>query len=223
MTTQKSLDATKISSNAANLFLILVSVNTALLVASNAAGAKMIALPFGLAASATVFPYALSFLMTDLISELFGEKAGRKSVMIGFAGLVLSVMFFRIAIWAPPADGWGGQEAYVETLGLGLRLLAGGWLSYMVSQHLDVWLFHRIRKATSGKHLWLRNNGSTLFSQLVDTVIFITVAFYGVFPILPAIIGQYLVKLAIAFADTALMYPLTAAARNYIGADGDND
>ena len=198
----------------------LVALNAALLVASNAAGAKMIALPFGLAASATVFSYALSFLLTDLISELFGARVARQAVFVGFAGLVISVIFFRVAIVAPPASGWEGQESYVATLGLGPRLLLGGWLSYMVSQNLDVLIFHRLRKATGGRHLWLRNNASTMVSQAVDTVIFISIAFWGVFPLLPAILGQYLVKVVIALVDTALVYPAAGFLRRRLGLSG---
>lgn len=192
------------------ILIWLIGINTALLVAANAAGAKMIALPFGLAASATVFPYALTFLMTDCISELYGRRAARLAVTIGFAGLLLSVLFFHIAMWAPPALFWTNQEAYQLTLGLSGRILLGGWSSYFVSQHLDVFLFHLIRRTTKGKHLWLRNNASTLISQLVDTCIFILIAFGGVFPVIPAIIGQYAIKVMIALADTPLVYCFVA-------------
>lgn len=189
-----------------HILIYLVSCNSALLVASNAAGSKMIALGDNLAASATVFPYALSYLFTDVISELYGKEAGNIAVRIGFLGLLISVIFFTIAIFAPAASFWENQVAYEKTLGLGPRLLAGGWLSYLISQHLDVWLFHKIRSLTGKKHLWLRNNGSTFISQFVDSCIFITVAFYGLFPIFPAIIGQYLIKLIIALLDTPMVY-----------------
>lgn len=184
----------------------LIAVNAAMLVAANAAGAKMIQLPLGLAASATVIPYAASFAFTDLISELYGPRAGRIAVRIAFVGLALSVLVFWGSLKAPPAGFWENQEAYEKTLGLAPRILLGGWTSYLISQHLDVALFHKIREATEGRHLWLRNNASTLVSQLVDTVIFMTIAFGGLFPLLPAIVGQYAVKLLIAAVDTPLVY-----------------
>lgn len=195
------------------LLTTLIGLNTALLVASNAAGAKLIELPFGLAASATVFSYALTFAFTDSISELFGKKAAKLAVRIGFAGLFLSVVFFYIAIWAPPAEGWPGQDAYAQTLGLSFRLLLGGCTSYLVSQHLDVWLFHRIKSVTGDRHLWLRNNGSTLASQFVDTCIFMSISFGGIFPLLPAILGQYFLKLVIALLDTPVVYMVVSLTR----------
>ena len=86
----------------------------------------------------------------------------------------------------------------------------------MVSQHLDVWIFHKLKQITNGKHLWLRNNLSTLTSQFIDTTIFITISFYGVFPILPAIFGQYLIKVIIALLDTPIVYLAVLTIRKYI-------
>lgn len=200
-----------------NFLILLISINAALLVASNAAGSKMISVFGGLSASATVFSYALSFAFTDAISELYGPEKARQAVRIGFLALLVSVVFFTVAIAAPGASYWGGQSAYEATLGLGPRLLAGGWISYMVSQHLDVWIFHKLKSATKGRYLWLRNNVSTLVSQFVDTCIFITIAFYGVFPIGDAILGQYLIKITIAAIDTPLVYLVVNFAKKRFG------
>ena len=196
------------------LLIYLITLNTALLVACNAAGSKMIDLPGGLAASAVVIPYALSFLFTDLISGIFGRDQAKMAVRIGFVGLILSVSLFMLAIYAPAAPFWKHQSSYENVLGIAPRLLAGGWLSYLVSQHLDVWIFHTLKKITKGKHLWLRNNLSTMVSQLIDTCIFVTIAFYGQFPLWPAILGQYLIKIIIALLDTPIMYLATKIIRN---------
>ncbi|SDN20312.1 queuosine precursor transporter [Desulfonauticus submarinus] len=198
------------------ILITLISLNTALLVASNAAGAKMISVFGNLAASATVFSYAFSFVFTDIISEIYGKQKASFAVKIGFLGLLISVIFFTISIAAPPASFWKNQKAYETTLQLGPRMLAGGWTSYMVSQHLDVWIFHKLKHLTNGKHLWLRNNGSTLISQFIDTCIFITISFYGVFPIIPAIAGQYLIKVIIALLDTPIVYCAVYYIKRYI-------
>ena len=194
----------------------LISIHTSLLIASNAGGAKMIAVPGGLAASATVFSYAITFPLCDVINELFGKRAARLAVNVGLVGLVLSVAFFQLSIWAPAADFWKGQEAYVTTLGLGPRILLGGWLSYIIGNHVDVAVFHWIRRRTGDRAFWLRKNASTAVSQAVDTVIFMTVAFGGVFPIADAIPGQYLLKLAVAVVCTPLSYLIIRAARRFM-------
>ena len=193
--------------------ICLISAHTALLLASNAGGAKMIAVPGGLAASATVISYAVTFPLADIINELGGPRAARLAVNIGFGALVVLVSFLQLSIWAPPAPFWTDQAAYEKILGFGWRILLGGWLSYLVGNHVDVWIFHAIRKRTGEKWFWLRKNVSTAVSQLIDTVIFMTVAFAGIFPIASAIPGQYLLKFAVAVICTPLSYLLLKAVR----------
>lgn len=188
--------------------ICLISAHTALLLASNAGGAKMIAVFGGLAASATVFSYAATFPLADIINEIGGPRFARLAVNIGFGALIILVGFLQLCIWARPASFWTDQAAFEKILGFGPRILLGGWLSYLVGNHLDVWIFHAIRKRTGEKWFWLRKNVSTAVSQFVDTVIFMTVAFAGVFPIATAIPGQYLLKLAVAVVCTPISYLL---------------
>ena len=189
-----------------NTQLILLGSLCAILVAANAAGSKMISLG-PLAASATVFAYALTFLITDLASELYGKKTAAKFVKIGFGAVLLSVVFFKVALLAPPASFYAGQKAFESVFSVSPRLLLGGLTAYLVSQHLDIRIYHFFKKLTRGRHMWLRNNGSTIVSQFVDTCIFIGISFYGIVGSLwPLILGQYLIKLVIAVLDTPIMY-----------------
>jgi len=188
------------------LFIWLLTLHSALLIASNAAGAKMIRVTDHLAASATVFSYSATFLIIAIIVEFFGRQAAKLTIAVGLAALVLSVAFFSIAIAAPPAAFWHNQAAYQSTLGPTLRMLVGGWVAYLCSQMLDVAVFWIIRKVTNGKYLWLRALGSMVVSQFFDTVIFMTITFYGMFPLMDGIMGQYLLKVVIAVTVTPLMY-----------------
>lgn len=189
------------------LLIYLITLHTALLVASNAAGAKMIAVPAGLAASATVFSYMATFVVLDVVAELFGKQYSRLVINVGLGALIVSVSFFQLSIAAPAADFWKDQQAYETTLGSSWRILLGGWTSYTVSQYLDVWSFFKIKETDIGKNrLWLRAFGSTTIGQLIDTCIFITIAFYGKFPILPAIAGQYLLKIVLAIFSVPIIY-----------------
>lgn len=83
-------------------------------------------------------------------------------------------------------------------------------VAYLISQHHDVWAFNFWKKKTKGKHLWWRNNASTLVSQFLDSVIFVFIAFYGIFDVVPLIIGNYVVKIIIALVDTPFMYGISA-------------
>lgn len=199
--------------NAQTNFIYLLTIHTALLVASNAGGAKMIALPFGLAASATVFSYMATFVILDIISEVYGKEKAKITINVGLMALVLSVTFFTISILAPSAVFWNGQQSYVETLGSSWRILLGGWVSYLVSQNLDVWSFFKLKESRFGNSLFVRAVGSTAIGQILDTVIFMTIAFYGVFPLLPAIIGQYLIKVVLTLAMLPVLYILVPWAR----------
>lgn len=195
--------------------LFLSTFYGSLLVVTNAIGAKLIEVgPF--VASATVFVYAFSFLITDVVSEVYGKKAASMFVWYGFATVIIAVILFQLALWAPSASFFESQKSYEDVFSSSWRVLLGGLTAYIVSQIYDVWIFHKVKKATKGKHLWLRNNVSTIGSQFIDTLIFITIAFYGTVPnIMELIIGQYVIKLIIAILDTPLIYMAVAFLRNW--------
>lgn len=155
---------------------------------------------------AGVIVYATSFLVTDILCELYGKRKALEAVWGGFLASIILVLAVEIAIAWPPATFWTGQEAFQSTLQLTGRIVLGSLVAYVVSQNWDVLVFHKLKEMTKGKHLWLRNNASTMTSQALDTAIFITIAFHGVLPVVPLIIGQYIVKLLIAAIDTPFLY-----------------
>lgn len=191
---------------------VLLGLFVSILVASNAGGSKLIAIG-SLTASATVISYALSFLITDVVSEVYGAKVANKFVWVGFIGAILSVIFFMLAVALPAASFYTDQAAFEKVFGTTPRILIGGFTSFLISQLLDVRIFHFFKKLTKGKYLWLRNNASTLISQFIDSFIFITIAFYGVAELLPLIMGQYFLKMVIAICDTPLVYTITGMIR----------
>ncbi|KXA89207.1 hypothetical protein AKJ57_05670 [candidate division MSBL1 archaeon SCGC-AAA259A05] len=158
---------------------------------------------------AAVIVYATSFFLTDVLCEFHGKDKAREAVWSGFIASILLVLGIEIAIAWPAAPFWGGQEAFVSTLGLTWRIVLASLVAYVFSQNWDVHVFHKIKEKTKGKHLWIRNVASTSSSQLIDTVIFIMIAFYGVMPVIPLIIGQYVVKLIIASMDTPFLYAVS--------------
>ena len=185
---------------------LLLGLYVATHAAGVAAGSKLTSF-LGLTASATVFGYAISFLITDIVAELYGEKEARRFVYAGFFGMVIAVVYYTVAIHIPNRSGVAAQACFAQVFGLSPRILLGGLTAYLVSQTLDVKLFGRLRRLTGGKHLWLRNNGSTLVSQFVDTIIFVSIAFSGTVPdIWSVVVGQYVIKLVIAVLDTPIFY-----------------
>jgi hypothetical protein len=168
--------------------------------------------------------YALTFFASDCYSELYGKRAAQTMVNVGFLMNVVVLALVWSTILAPAANpAFAGQ--FRAVLGASTNIVAGSLLAYVVSQNWDVVAFHRLREWTDGDHLWLRNVGSTASSQLLDTLIFVGVAFslapatLGVGEALPPavlaslVVGQYLLKLLVALVDTPFVYAVVHAVR----------
>jgi uncharacterized integral membrane protein (TIGR00697 family) len=167
------------------------------------------------------FTYPITFLITDTIAELYGRRTTTRIVWIGFGCSILMLAMIYIGKILPGAGFWiadGGQEHYDFILGSVPRIVAGSMVAYLVSQNFDVFAFHFWKERTDGRHLWFRNNASTMMSQGIDTALFITIAFAGTVPgsvLATMLIGQYLVKVCLAALDTPVVYVLIGAIRKY--------
>jgi len=167
---------------------------------------------------AGVLAYAVTFAITDVVSEIWGKNLARQLVLAGLLSLGVAFLLIWVAIVLPSAPFWTEEKAFIRILGMEKgagRIIVASIVAYVVSQYHDVWAFHFWRKVTRERHLWLRNNASTLTSQAIDTCLFISLAFYGVFPLLPLILGQYFIKLCIALLDTPVVYGLVYLLRRY--------
>ncbi len=177
-----------------------------------------------LALPGAALAYALTFFASDCYSELYGKRAAQVMVNVGFAMNFVVLALVWSTILAPAANPeFAGQ--FRAVLGASTNIVVGSLLAYVVSQNWDVVVFHGLRERTDGDHLWLRNVGSTASSQLIDTVIFVGVAFFlapvvlGVGEALPLavvaslVVGQYLLKLLIALADTPFVYAVVRTVR----------
>lgn len=157
--------------------------------------------------SASVIVFSMTFLLTDLISEIWGKHHARLAVWTGFLVSITFLISTQIAIaWPPAPFALEGSEAFATLYTTIPRITLAGLIAYLIAQHLDVWLFHKIGEWTQGRHLWLRNNGSTLVSQFTDSLLFATIAFYGTLPLVPYILGLWIIKLIIAMLDTPFIY-----------------
>lgn len=197
-----------------------------------------------------VLPYPLTFLCTDLISELYGRRRANRVVWTGLAVnlLVISTMALGSLFPSVPADKqppWqvlelaaplvmpngsvieGNVELFVILYGLTASAIAASMVAYLAAQFCDVFLFHFWKRLTGGRHLWLRNNASTLVSQFVDSLAVITITFWG--PLLRGditvetwfgfVIGSYLFKFFAAMVDTPIVYGLVHYLSKYLEID----
>lgn len=185
------------------------------LLMANVLGPKLTII-FGLQTSLGVILYSSIFFATDLLSEKYGRREAQRAVMLGFSVSVLLVVISQIGLQFVPSDHPNTSEfansmhqAMSALFNFTPRFVAGSLLAYLISQSLDVWVFHKIRAATNGKHLWLRNTGSTLISQAVDTLIYGLVVWWGIVDFVTAMqlaAAKYVFKFLIAVLDTPFIY-----------------
>ena len=165
--------------------------------------------------------YPITFLLTDTMSELFGRRATTRIVWIGFGCNILMLAMVYIGKIAPGAGFWvadGGQEHYDFIFGSVPRIVFASMCAYLVSQNFDVFAFHFLRRRTGERNLWIRNNASTMMSQGLDTALFVTIAFAGTVSgsvLVTMLVGQYLIKVALAALDTPVVYGFIWAIRRF--------
>lgn len=193
-------------------FTVLAGIFVGALVIAAVLAAKIVVVG-PLTVPAGVLAYALTFACTDIVAEHYGRARAHQVVLAGLVALILCLGLIQLALAWPAAAMWQNGPAFESVLSSSTRIIIASLAAYVVSQNADVYLFSRLRRATQGRHLWLRNNVSTMLAQLLDSAIFISIAFLGIFPVLPVIFGQWLVKLAIAALDTPVVYLVVAYLR----------
>jgi hypothetical protein len=165
---------------------------------------------------AGVIAYPFTFLATDLISELFGRKKAQLVVWIGFAMNFFMLFLMSVNHWLPNSAGVsGGLDLFEGVYEFMVGNVIASMIAYLIAQSVDVRLYHFWKKKTKGKHLWLRNNGSTMFSQFVDSTAILSILYIAgnlgenintIGALIILIINSYFFKFTIALIDTPLMY-----------------
>lgn len=196
-----------------------VAIATAIILA-NLQGPKLTII-FGIQTSLGVIFYSSIFFATDVLSENFGKAEANKAVRMGFAVSVIVLLMLSLALLYLPSDHANTQafstdihDAFNTIVNFTPRFVFGSLLAYYISQSFDVWAFHRIKRVTGERFLWLRNNLSTMSSQALDTVIYSLVAWWGIVDLATALklgAAKYVFKLVIAMIDTGFVYWAKAA------------
>ncbi|WP_164668801.1 queuosine precursor transporter [Virgibacillus doumboii] len=165
---------------------------------------------FGLTATLGNIIYGTAYLATDILNEKYGKTDAKRAVWIGFSTLIAMTVMMQIALVFNPGADDIAHESLATLFGIIPRVALGSLAAYAVSQYFDVWIYDKLRKMfPSDKFLWLRNNGSTMISQLLDTAVFCTIAFYGEYPTsvwIEIFFTTYVIKFIVAIIDTPFMY-----------------
>ena len=166
---------------------------------------------FGLSTTTGAVFYASAFLVTDILSEKYGKKYAQQAVALSFSTMVLWLLGSQLILLFTPNANDYINDSLIVVFSLVPRVTVGSLAGFIISQNLDVFLYHYIWEKTgnSKEGLWMRNNGSTLTSPAIDTVVFTTIAFWGVYPkpvFFSILFTTYLFKALVALVDTPFMY-----------------
>lgn len=191
--------------------MILLGIFISALVLANLLGSKITTF-FGISVSVGIFAYPITFLCTDIIEEVRGKEITKQFIKIGIIALLLTIVLVLISVSLSPASRYETNDAYTTVFKTSIRMVIASLIAFMMGQYHDIWAFNFLKKKTKGKYLWLRNNISTMFSQFIDTTVFMFIAFYGITPkfdvifIISLIIPYWCFKILFAVLDTPLVY-----------------
>ena len=189
------------------LFALFITV----LVGMNLLGGKIVSL-FGISVSVGIFMVPLTFLITDIVEEVYGKSAIKHFIIGGVISSIIIFLFTGLFVLLEPHTRYSFNEEYRIIFGSSLRMIVASIVAFVLGQVHDAIAFDWLKKKTKGKALWLRNNLSTIISQLIDTFVFMMIAFYHLTPkftflfIIQLAIPYYLFKVLFAIIDTPFVY-----------------
>jgi len=208
------------------VFGAMMTLFATLVVLTNTVGVKLFTL-FGVTLPVSIVWYPATFLITDVVSEIYGARRASILVIAGFSMSLFLLGFSLVGIALPSASAYVLGDDYRNIFGPVWRLLFASMAAYLLAQLVDVQLFHFWKRVTRGRHLWLRNNASTMVSQLIDTLTVNLIFLYKNPTVFRGTLGElfgiiftvYLFKLAIAASDTPFCYLGVWAVRRFTGHD----
>ena len=194
-------------------YAILVAIYVTLILLTNTVGTKLFVI-YDVVFPVSLFCFPLTFLVTDIVSDVFGPKQAQLYVIIGFAASMVLLLFVMLGLWVPPAPSYNLASSYNDIFGPTWRLFFASMTAYLLAQTIDVRIFHWIKNKTGDKHLWLRNNASTMISQFVDTCTVLFLFLYNneavfsgtITDLWKLVFSVYLAKVTIAALDTPFCY-----------------
>jgi uncharacterized integral membrane protein (TIGR00697 family) len=190
---------------------ILLGLFVGAIVLANLLGTKIADFGFFIA-SVGLFMYPITFLVTDIVADVYGRRKVTGFIITGFIVNVLILVMVALSIWMPPAGRYASNEAFLEVFNPSIRIIVASLIAFLVAQVHDIFAFEFWKKKTRGRFLWFRNNASTVVSQFLDTTIFMFIAFYMAAPqytadfIFALIIPYWLLKVMVALFDTPFVY-----------------
>ena len=205
-------------------FTATVALFVTTLIVSNIIAVKLIDVA-GAILPAAIIIFPMSYIVGDVLTEVYGYRRARRVIWLGFACNLLAVAAIALAGALPAAGFWDGQPAYDRILGAAPRILGASFVAYLVGEFANSYVLARLKVATKGRWLWTRTIGSTIIGQGLDSAVFMTVAFAGIIPLeglVAAVLTQWLVKTAYEALAPPLTYAVVGFLKRRDGVDADD-
>ena len=203
------------------LFLIIACFFVTCLLLSNIIAGKLITV-FGWVLPGAVILFPLTYIFGDVLTEVYGFRKARLVIWTGFGANLLMVLVFALIIYIPSPGFFEGQEAFALVLGMAPRVVLASLLAYFIGELTNAFILSKMKIMTAGKWLWARTIGSTLIGEGIDTVVFITLAFWMLVPtevLLQMMLFQYIFKVSYEILATPLTYLAVGKLKNQEGLD----
>jgi len=203
------------------VFVTLTALFVTCLITANIMAAKLVIVR-GLILPAAVLIFPISYIVGDVLTEVYGYSRARRVIWLGFFCNAVAVLAIHVGRILPPAPFWQGQAAYESVLGAAPRILAASFIAYLAGEFTNAYVLARLKVATRGRWLWMRTIGSTLVGQGLDSLVFMTAAFAGVIPgsaLAGAVVVQWLFKSCYEAAATPLTYVVVNTIKRKEGVD----
>ena len=203
-------------------FLIICVLYVTFLILSNLIAGKMWAPLDGVTLPAAVMLFPVTYIFGDIFTEVYGYQRARLVIWLGFGMCFLAVMVYLITIALPYPGFWQNQEAFATVLGTTPRVLAASLIGYLFGEFSNSMILSRMKVATQGKHLWMRTILSTVVGEAFDSVIFISVSFYGTMDtavLMQMVVNQYLFKVIFEAVFTPVTYLFVGKLKELEGTD----
>ncbi len=187
----------------------LIATYVTFVILSQILAAKIVTYDLGFAvvfAPAAVLVYSVTYLLTDYVNEKFGRLEVHRMIIISFLTQVAMIFFIWLGTHMTPAPFWQSQAAWESIMSVVPRITLASWVAFLISENFDAYVFDWFKKLTKGKHLWMRNSLSSIPALGIDTIIFITLAFFGTMPVWPLIKGQIATKWLVGLVNIPFMY-----------------
>ena len=202
-------------------FDIIVGLFVAVLLISNIASTKIVDIwRFTFDGGTIIFP--LSYIFGDILTEVYGYRQSRRAIWIGFLSAMVMSLVLGLVGLISPAEGWEFQEAYMAILGQTPRIVTASLIAYFAGEFSNSFILAKMKVFTKGKWLAARTIGSTIAGQAIDTLIFVLIAFHGVFSnslLLAIIVSNYIFKVLLEVAFTPLTYKIVNTLKRAEGVD----